>query len=301
MYKTNLKTKKEKEVLTMKNNKTFAPYNYKALMTTKVGKLTLKYSKDTTLTGYNIEFVTIKELCKDALYKEFTLNGLDIRQVFNTIAAKYKAGKTTAAAGMYQRAIKALQVYNDLIIKEITPEIKMNKDAYFEYLEYNERQADQRIRWEQLIEELGELPDFNKLSDSDRQLLLMRARDYGLDVPTEVTYRREIYNVRRTSVASEADEYQPYTVYNTPDDNAPYVTVVGKRKQTLQLRQAENEVMAMALWFVKYGDEFMMKTHTPDGDEITVREARLRGTNTEADFIEFRDFQYDAMDVEEQF
>lgn len=251
--------KKEKEVLTMKENKTFAPYNYNALMTAKVGKLSLRYSKGTKLIGYDIKFVTIKELCSDELYKEFTLNGLDIHQVFNTIAAKYKAGKTISASGMYQRAIKAIQVYNDLIIKEITPEIKLNKDAYVEHLEYNERQTEHRTRWEQLVEELGDLPDFDKLSNSDRELLLMRARDYGLEVPTETVYRKEIYNVRRTSVASEADEYQPCTVYNTPDDDDPYVTVVGKYKKTIQLRQAENEVMAMAIWFARHGDEFMVK------------------------------------------
>ena len=282
---------------TMKENKTFAPYNYNALMTAKVGKLTLRQVKG-TLIGYEFKFVTIKELCSDALYKEFTLNGYDIHQVFNTVAAKYKAGKIASAQKMYQRVMNALQEYNNLLIKEITPEIKMNKDKYAEYLENKDRQHTQRLRWDELVDALDYQGDsnalkahFDSMSDKDRELLLMRARDYGLEVPTETMHRRDWYTMR---VAPLADEERG--VYHKVDNNDPVVTFVGRHKQSVTLRQAENEVMAMAAWFAKYGDEFMMKTYTPDGDEITVREARIKGIDTEEDFVQFRDFQYDASD-----
>lgn len=282
----------------MKNNKTFAPYNYNNLMTARIGKITLDTNDNGEVINYRIEFTTIKELCSDPLYVRFNLNGYNIHETFNLIAKRYKDGKTISAKGMYVRAVQAVQEYNDKLIQGITIDIKMNKDRYFEGKEFKERQNNHKVRWDQLVAGLPQDRDLKgyvaKLSDKDRELCLMRAADYGLTVPTTEMERKDVYTMRVAAVASEADDIHPFNTYHEVDDADPVVTFVGRHKQSVKLRQDEDEVILMAMWFAQYGDEFMLKTRTRDGEEITVRDARIYGRDTEEDFCECRDFQYES-------
>lgn len=282
----------------MKTNKTFAPYNYNNLMTARIGKVTLDTNDNGEVINYRIEFTTIKELCSDPLYARFNLNGYNIHETFNLIAKRYKDGKTINAKGMYVRAVQAVQEYNDKLIQGITIDIKMNKDRYFEGKEFKERQNNHKVRWDQLVAGLPQNRDLKgyvaKLSDKDRELCLMRAADYGLTVPTTEMERKDVYTMRVAAVASEADDIHPFNTYHEVDDSDPVVTFVGRHKQSVKLRQDEDEVILMAMWFAQYGDEFMLKTHTRDGEEITVRDARIYDRDTEEDFCECRDFQYES-------
>ena len=280
----------------------FAPFNLKALTAVRIGRVVLDTNKNNEIMAYHIVPTLIKELVADPLYSRFSLNGYSIREVFNIIAKHYKAGNTQHAKTLYVRAANAIREYNDMLIKQATLDIKIQRDNYFERKELNDIQASHRVRWSQLSDAINKDPDafkqrLTELSDEQREVWLVRASDYGLTPAVTTMRRKDVYTMRVAPIAAEADDIHPFNIYHDADENDPIVTFVGNHTQTVTLSQDEDEIIAMAMWFAQFGDEFMLKTHTPDGEEITVREARLSNVITEDDFTEYRDFQYDAGDI----
>lgn len=273
-------------------SKAFAPYSYHHLVnSTKIGAVCLQTLGE-SVSSYNIQLLPIKEFVKSPVYSRFTFKGDNVRIAFNKIAKLYKASKTAEGAQLFREIAAAIQNYNRELISRLTIQLKLKEAAFYDELRLRSYMNDMRARWEQLTDK--DYSFFDTLSEEDRVMLLDRAADLGV-TPNPITVdTKDVYTFRPAALAEEADDIRPYNIYHEIGkggyEGEGIVTVVGKYSRTVVTRAAENEAMAIALELSKYGDEFLMKTTTPDG-VVTRRDIRLGLVEDEP--IEFRDFQYE--------
>lgn len=277
---------------TMKNNvefingsktteqKPYAPYNYKWLLESKVGAVNLKigtvsydpkaHKPIKKLVGYEIVPIEIKELVKDPVYTGFDINGYNLKDAFNLVAKLYKSKSVKdveKAKRLYIRLNEAVQEYNAEYTAELSAnmDFRLHRDAYQELGANFGFRNEHQYRWDELLDALpNEDPNqlkakFDKLSELDRQLLLMRASDYGLTPFSTDIHRKDVYTMRIAPVAHEADDVHPWNIYHKTTESDPVKTFVGRYTDTVVLKESEDEVMAAAVWFSQYGDEFMEK------------------------------------------
>lgn len=305
----------------------YAPFNAATLGTAKLGMLVLKEGKigydrvnkcdKMAVVGYTIKLVTIKELLKEPLYDTFRIHGKDkeytLSEAFGLIEQAYVGGDLAKGKRLYVKVATALRTFNESKIAELSSSVsfRLNRDAYHERIENSKRHADERVRWDSLVHEGSftnktsqELLDkINGLSEKTREVWLMRARDYGLEVPTTTLHRKDVYTMRVAAVADTADSIHPFNTYHPVDETDPVKTFVGRHKQDVQFRQSENEIIAMAMWFAKHGDMFMEKCK-PLYDVVQVTmdysyDGRVFFTGTAAECIEkveaYRDIGVDVV------
>lgn len=261
----------------------YAPFNAATLGTAKLGRLVLKEGKigydrvakkdRIAIVGYKIEQVTIAELLKDPMYstfripgktKEYTLSG-----AVSLIEQAYTGGDLAKGKRYYIKLAKALREFNENKIAELSAdmEFRLNRDTYLERVENYYRHKDERVRWDSLIREgnftnktpQALLDKINGLSEKNRELWLMRARDYGLEVPETTLHRKDVYTMRVAAVADAADSIHPFNIYHPVDETDPIKTFAGRHKQTVTFTADENEIIAIAMGLAQYGDEFMDK------------------------------------------
>ena len=285
---------KGKIIMTNKNSvnkNTFAPYNYNALLTTKVGHVIVSYDDNASVEAYEIKFDLIKDVVKNPIYARFTIGDYNLRDAFNIVARNYKEGKIVSAQKLYRKVIAALQEYNDALIQGITIQLKLKDAARKEEFAKKRYIADKQIRWTELSDKAYGY--YDNLTEEQRQVLLDHAADYGIYPEAIEMNLKDVYCFQPAPVIEEADDIHPWVTYLEPDKidpKTPYVTVVGKFQQTVTTRAAENEAFAICEWLAQYGDEFLMKTTTPNG-VVTHRDIRLGLVDDEP--LEFRDFQYE--------
>lgn len=281
------------------NENTFAPYNYNTLLNTKVGNVIVSYDDNASVESYEIKFDLIKDVVKNPIYARFTIGGYGLREAFNIVARKYKAGKVISAQELYRKVIVALQEYNDSLIQGITIQLKLKDATRKEELAKKRYIADKKVRWSELSDKAYGY--YDNLTEEQRQILLDHAADYGIYPETMDMNLKDVYTFQPAPVIEEADDIHPWVTYleqEKIDPSTPYVTVVGKSKQTVTTRDSENEAFAICEWLAQYGDEFLMKTTTPNG-VVTHRDIRLGLVEDEP--LEFRDFQYEPNYDDEEF
>lgn len=230
--------------------------------------------------GYKIEYLqnktdddgtahtAIEQLCNCKTYDEFRLNEYNIHQVFDIIETEYKQGNIKRAQRLYIKAIKAIREYNEDIIDKLNDSIdfRLNRSKWLEINEKRDVAKSKRIRWNDLMSKVLPQKDpyeFEKelenLKPEWHDVWLMRATDYGLNVPETELLRKEVYTMRVAAVAEDADMIHPFNKYHTVTDEDPIKTFVGRHTQTVTRSSDEREAMLCAQWFAKHGDEFVEK------------------------------------------
>lgn len=293
---------KGKIIMTTKNSmnkNTFAPYNYNALLTTKVGHVVVSYDDNGSVEAYAIKLDLIKDVVNNPIYTRFTIGDYNLRDAFNIVARNYREGKVSSAQKLYRKVIAALQEYNDTLIQGITVQLKLKDAARKEEVAKYYYTKEKQIKWAELSDKAYGY--YDNLTDEQRELLLDRAADYGIYPESLEMNLKDVYTFQPTPIVDDADDIHPWDTYldrDKVDPKTPYVTVVGKFQQTVTTRAAENEAFAICEWLAQYGDEFLLKTTTSAG-VVTNRDIRLGLVEDEP--LEFRDFQYEPNYEDEQF
>ena len=281
------------------NKNAYAPYNYNALLTTKVGHVVVSYDDNGSVEAYAIKLDLIKEVVQNPIYARFNIKGYNLREAFNVVARKYKAGNIITAQELYRKLIASLQDYNDTLIQGITIQLKLKDAARKEEIAKKRYIADKKVRWAELSDKAYD--HYDNLTDEQRTILLDHASDYGIYPEAIEMNLKDVYCFQPAPVIEDPDDIHPWKVYLEPekiDPETPHTLVVGRFQQTVTTRAAENEAFAICEWLAQYGDEFLMKTTTPDG-VVTHRDIRLGLVEDEP--LEFRDFQYEPNYDDEQF
>ena len=233
-----------------------------AVVSYKVERLENKTDDDGTV------HTAIEQLCNCKTYAAFRLNKYNIHQVFDMIETEYKQGATKKAQRMYIKAIKAIREYNEDIIDELNNSIdfRLNRSKWLELNEKRDVAKSKRIIWNDLMSEVLPQKDpdefkekLEKFTPALRELWLVHATDYGLNIPETELLRKDVYTMRVASVAEEADMIHPFNKYHPVTVEDPVKTFVGKHTQTVTRSYDENEAILYAHWFAQYGNEFMEK------------------------------------------